>query len=178
MSAQGAATTFLAVGLVGLAAEGAATVVAMAVLGAILAIVVVGGAIILGVVSYASAGLDAARMHDWGWLGDLIAAPVAASSLVWLLFHPLLRLETSMASGDNHFIRLANGAPAPLWHSALALLAGLFALVIVIAAPVLSVGGMRTGDPILRKASYLGFFVTAAYWEVVAIAFVKHLPGT
>jgi hypothetical protein len=175
MSTKSAAATVAVMGVTYLFCEALASALALAVVGALVGIAIVGGAVILGLVTYCAAIGEAAGSRDTGWLVDLLLAPVLASVLVLFLFHPIYHLELHLVNSDNSYLKSVNGNPPPISHAIVALLGGLAAFFIVIIAPVLAVWGMRTGEQVPRKAAYLGFLVTAVYWETVAIVLIKHV---
>jgi hypothetical protein len=80
-----------------------------------------------------------------------------------------------LVNTDNGYLKSVNGNPPPISHAIVTLLGGLATLLIIITAPVLAVWGMWTGERVPRKAAYLGFVITAVYWEIIAVAVIKHV---
>jgi hypothetical protein len=175
MSARGAAATVFVTGSTYLFCEALAAAAALALVGAVVGMSIVGGAVILGLVAFCASIGEAARTRDTGWIADLLLAPVVASAAVLLLFHPLYHLELNLAGRYNEYVRVVNGNPPPISHAIIAFFCGLAAFFSLIAASALAIWGMWTGDRIPRKAAYLGFVVVAVYWEMVAVALIKHV---
>jgi hypothetical protein len=175
MSTKSAATSVAVMGATYVFCAALASALALAIVGAVEGVAIVGGAVILGLVTYCSSIGAASAARDTGWILDLLLAPVLASLLVLFLFHPLYHLELHLVSTYSGYLKSVNGNPPPISHAIAALLGGLAALLIIITAPVLAVWGMWTGEQVPRKAAYLGFLITAAYWEIVSIALIKHI---
>ena len=176
MSTKSAATTIAVMGAVYLFCAALASAVALAVVGAVEGVAIVGGAVVLGLVTYCATIGEAASAHDTGWIVDLVLAPLLASLLVLVLFHPIYHLELHLVNADNGYLKSVNGNPPPISHAIVTLLGGLATLlIIIIIAPVLAVWGMWTGERVPRKAAYLGFVITAVYWEIIAVAVIKHV---
>jgi hypothetical protein len=175
MSTKSGATTVAVMGATYVLCAALASALALAIVGAVEGAAIVGGAVILGLVTYLVAIGEASAARDTGWILDLLLAPLLASVLVLFLFHPIYHLELYLVHTYRGYLKSVNENPPPISHAITALLVGLAALLIIITAPVLAVWGMWTGERVPRKAAYVGFLITAVYWEVVAIALIKHV---
>ena len=90
-----------------------ASALALAIVGAVEGAAILGGAVILGLVTYCAAIGAASAARDTGWILDLLLAPVLASVLVLFLFHPIYHLELHFVHNYRGYLKSVNENPHP-----------------------------------------------------------------
>lgn len=164
--------TFVTMGVAYIFAEGVALAAAIAAIGFVLAVVIMGGLAVLGLVTYGKSFRRAVARRDAGWALDHFLAPLIATVATLLLFGLYLKAAASIVHFDNNLIHRHGGSRLP--GDFLALGMGLIGVTIILAAPYFAIAKMSAPGRPERMLSYLGFVVTGAYWGVGMLLAVKY----